>query len=124
MLPLNRNPKKWNAKDRPGVIQSHAKRYHEREPVHQKARMFRELTEDNRAKFLALAKLIRNEVPDAIITVFGSRVNGNFLPSSDYDMTVKISPDDPAVKKIKEIKFPVKVDLKFDPVFINEIKIP
>lgn len=106
---LNRRPRYAFSKH-PHLL---ARKHFNREQIHPPATTFSELTKDNQEGFMTRALQIWNKAPECRLYAFGSRVAGNFLRESDYDINV-IGTTTHQQKAIKKIQFE-KTDLKFNP---------
>lgn len=61
----------------------------ERFQVRDKASSLTEMTMDEQARFTAIARSIKERFKNAVCYAHGSRVNGNFVEDSDYDVAVQ-----------------------------------
>lgn len=77
--------------------------------IHPPAKSFHELTEENKNGFISIAQLITDRFPSARCFCFGSRVKGNFIPDSDFDVIVT-GVDLESFLELQLIRFPFKVN--------------
>ena len=64
-------------------------------------------------EFIEIAKQIQEVFPEAVVFAFGSRVNGNWIDESDYDVNVYLGKDQ--WEEAKKIKFSYRVNIHFKP---------
>lgn len=121
---LNTNPRTWSLKDRPETKQSHAKNYKSRNQIHDPAKNFAGLSNENQKVLIKIAAQIRTVAPGIKLFLFGSRANGNYKASSDFDIVIPVDPESLGAKMIKAMKFNEKVDLKFLPGASYPVAIP
>lgn len=79
--------------------------------VRKKANIFSEMDKKSQEIFLLLTKQIQEKFPDAVVYAAGSRVNGNWIETSDYDLYIYLNPD--KWDEVRKIKFEYKACLHF-----------
>lgn len=80
-------------------------------PKRKPAKSFSEMTDKNQEIFLILAKQIQEKFPDAVIYAGGSRMNGDWIEASDYDLNIYLPPD--KWDEVRKMKFEYKACLHF-----------
>jgi predicted nucleotidyltransferase len=84
----------------------------ERNPVvHDVIKKWDDFSESDKEIFLNIKKKITGVVGDCRIFAFGSRINGNWVESSDYDVIVKKDLSQTQFNEIRSIEHDVKVDV-------------
>jgi len=86
----------------------------EREVTHPIAKVFEDLPLDQQAVCKRIKELILEKLPFAGVYLFGSRIKGNWVEDSDYDIVVTGTVQCHR-ELVKDIDFGVRVDLFFSP---------
>lgn len=91
-----------------------------REQIHEPANTWQEISDENKALFLTVAK----ELTPIKCYAFGSRAYGNYIPASDIDVSVEHLSPEMIELKVKELSqiIGVKVDIKLN--YSTKILIP
>lgn len=106
--------------DNPGA---YVPRKRKQQQTHEPPKSFADV--ENREVFIRAATDVKAIVADCKCYVFGSRLHGTWIESSDYDVVVVgyITPEQ--IKQIQGLKYDVKVDFRFsaDAFMDNKIEI-
>lgn len=81
--------------------------------VHPLITEWEELTEDCKKVLHSIKHLVENIIGECPMYLFGSRVKGYWLESSDYDIIIEKNITQEEVLEINKVEYPVKVDFKF-----------
>lgn len=93
-IPINSiNLRSWSHADQPDRIQSHCKHYDKRIQRHEKPESFDDLPEEIKTGFRSIRNYIQSILPDVQVYAWGSRLEGNYLDISDWDVMVKTKKD-------------------------------
>lgn len=81
--------------------------------VHPLITEWKELPEDCKKVLHIIKDLVETTIGECQMYLFGSRVKGYWINSSDYDIIIQKNITQKQILEINKIKFPVKVDFKF-----------
>lgn len=108
----NVNTRVWNLRDKPEKIQSHEKRYDQRDQKYPKVDDFKDLPEEIKEGYKTIAAEVREQFPEAKIFIYGSRKNGNFKDDSDWDIVIQVEAEE-QIEQYEKLKFTLPVDIHF-----------
>jgi hypothetical protein len=81
--------------------------------THERITKFDEFPDDQKETILAIKQRIYDLIGECPITMFGSRVNGNWVDESDYDFIIHKEVDMLTYHKVQNINHGMKVDVFF-----------
>lgn len=102
------DPRRWSFAERPIKLKP------VRPQIHPRVNSFDELSEKDKELLLSIKNVIVNHVGECDLSLFGSKIKGNWDETSDYDIVVHKFVNREIQKKLKNYNFNVKVDLFFN----------
>ena len=107
--------RRWTKEECPYPIapsRNARRRYYEQ--THDKITKWDDLTKEDKELLIKVKQIITSYLGDRVIKIFGSRVNGNWIESSDWDVAVIGEiPNVETQLKIKTLDYGFLIDVQF-----------
>ena len=101
------DPRRWSFAERPIKLKPF------KPEIHPRISFFDELSEEDKQILLSIKSVIVEYIGECELSLFGSRIRGNWDETSDYDVTVHKFVDNETQRKLRTYNFDVPVDLFF-----------
>jgi len=101
------DPRRFSFKDMPVSLKK------QNPFIHNRIFDYDDLPHNQKEILSKIKKIIQEQIGECQIRLFGSRINGNWIETSDYDLLIYKSINKEAIIELKSINFGVRVDLCF-----------
>lgn len=81
--------------------------------IHPVIKHFDEFTDEQKELLKGIKSCVHQVIPNVKVFVFGSRINGRWRESSDYDIFVQYLPNPKQAEQCKSFQHGVRIDMRF-----------
>lgn len=83
------------------------------EKKHPEIKHFNEFTDSDKELLQGIKSTVHQVLPNVKVFVFGSRINGRWRESSDYDIFIQSLPSTTQREQVKSFQHGVKIDYRY-----------
>lgn len=83
--------------------------------IHPIVNSWDDFSEEDKAILSNIKRIIVENIGDCTISIFGSRIKGNWTEDSDYDLVIHKTLSQETLNKIRSIDYGVRTDIAYYP---------
>ena len=114
---IQADKRRWKFTDNPVILKP------QKPVIHPKITKFGKFSESQRKKLLHIKEIIVSQIGECTMSIFGSRIHGNWDKESDYDIIVYKEASTADREFLRKYDYGVEVDLFFSSESPSEIAV-